>query len=482
MFNYRPILLVNGTLLCILAAAMLVPALVDLALENPDWKTFMGSCFVTGFLGGSLYLANRGAGEGLTVRQAFVLTASSWLTMAAFSALPLYFSELNLTYTDAFFESMSAITTTGSTVLVGLDQAPPGILLWRSLLQWLGGIGFIVLGIAILPMLQIGGMQLFRTESSDKSEKVLPRAAQIANVIGGIYILLTMIAAIAYWMAGMTGFDAINHALTSLATGGFSTHDASIGYFDNPTIEILVTVFMLMGGIPFILYFQFLRGRHELLFQDTQVRWYMLTFAAITGVVTLWLIWMQNFSFGDSLRYAAFHVASLITTTGYASTDYNSWGNFIIVVMFLLTVVGGCTGSTSGGIKIFRYQVLYSTAKAQIHRLVHPHGVFLPTYNHKPVSEKVTGSVMSFFILFAMCFQIIALGLALTGLDYITSMSAAASALANLGPGLGPVIGPAGNYSSLPDMAKWLMAAGMIIGRLELFTVLVLFTPHFWRD
>lgn len=482
MRKFRPVLLVIGVLLSILSVTMLIPAITDIINQNDDWSNFLLSSFLTAFVGVSLFLINQGDRDNLSIRQAFLLTTMSWLSLVTFAALPFMFSELNMNYTDAFFEAMSALTTTGATVLVGLDDMPPGILIWRAILQWLGGIGIIVMALAILPMLKIGGMQLFRTESSDKSDKILPKATQISSAIGTIYLSFTIICGFALFWAGMSPFDAICHAMTTIATGGFSTHDKSIGYFNSVNIEMIIAIFMLMSSIPYVLYIQLVRGNMMAIWRDTQVQWYIvLGFLALT-VVFMWLYFHENMPPLIALRYATFNITSIITTSGFVSADYSTWGSFVVTLIFLLTVMGGCTGSTTGGIKIFRYQILYETAKVQIRHLIQPHGVFRPVFNGKTVSEIVTSAVMSFFILFAFCFLVVATLLSFTGLDYITSMSAAASTLANVGPGLGEVIGPSGNYASLPDSAKWLLAGAMLIGRLEIFTVLVLCVPYFWRD
>lgn len=482
MFNFRPIFLVNGILLLVLSMAMIVPTLVDYLADNPDWLSFFISSFLTAFIGVLLIFTNQGKGSSLNVRQAFILTASSWTVLAAFAALPFLFSNLDISYTDAFFESMSGLTTTGATVFIGLDQMPPGILIWRSILQWLGGIGIIVVAIAILPMLRIGGMQLFRTESSDKSDKIMPRAAQISFAIASVYFLLTSICAILLWLAGMSEFDAIAHAMTTIATSGFSTHDASIAYFDSAKIEAIITVFMIASGIPFVLYIQALRGHARSIFYDTQVRWFLFIILISIVAITGWLHFHENYELAEAIRYSTFNITSVITTTGFSSDDYSAWGGFAVTTIFLLSVVGGCTGSTTGGIKIFRYQILYQTAQAQINHLIHPHAIFKPRFNKKPVSENITNSVMSFFILFALCFLILAVCLSFSGLDYISSMSASAATLSNLGPALGPILGPSGNYASIPDTTKWLLSFAMLMGRLEIFTILVLFAPRFWRD
>lgn len=483
MVNLRPILLVIGSLLTILAVAMTIPAIADAVAKNPDWRTFISSAFFTGFIGMMLVLTNQGEEtKNISLKQAFILTSSVWVVLCAFSALPFRFAGIGLSYTDAFFEAMSGLTTTGATVISGLDDTAPGILLWRSILQWLGGIGIIVMAMAVLPILKIGGMQLFRTESSDKSEKVLPRVTQVSSAITGVYTLLTFICFMALWLAGMTAFDAFCHTMSTLSTGGFSTHDASIAFFKNTEIELIMTLFMFMGGIPFVLYIQFFRGKPQALLKDAQIKWYFAFVIISIIAVASWLIIKSDKSVIDSFKVSAFNVISVITTSGFATEDYSKWGNFIVTFIFILSVVGGCTGSTSGGIKIFRYQVLYETAKAQINQLIQPHGIFRPLFNGKPISESTTSSVLAFFTLFAFCFSVLTILVSLSGVDYVTSMSGVASMMANVGPGLGDIIGPAGNYSSLPDAAKWLFTAGMMIGRLEIFTVLILFSPYFWRS
>ncbi len=481
MSSFRPILLVIGLMLTTLGLAMLAPVLLDLLVENPDWQVFLAAASVTLFVGTSLVLVSRGIDGRLRLHQAFLLTTLTWVVLPAFAALPFAFSELSLSYTDAFFEAMSGLTTTGSTVITGLDQAPPGILIWRSLLQWMGGIGIIVTAVAILPMLRVGGMQLFRMESSDRSEKVLPRAAQISAVISVIYVGLTVICAAAYWGAGMTGFEAVAHAMTTIATGGFSTSDASVGHFRSAAIDYIATLFMIVGSLPFLLYFQALRGQPLLLWRDSQVRWFAGILAVAIAALAGWQILGNGVAVADAVRYTSFNVVSILTGTGYATTDYMQWGPFAVTAFFFIMFIGGCAGSTSCGIKIFRFQVLYAAASTQMGRLLQPHGVFVAQFNRRPIPEAVMDSVMSFFFLFALIFGVLAVLLTMLGLDPLTSISAAASALANVGPGLGEIIGPAGNYAPLSDAAKWLLSAAMLLGRLELFTVLVLFTRAFWE-
>ena len=464
-----------------LGVAMMIPAAADALTDNPDWAVFLASAFVTLFVGGAMILTTRGRFQTIVVRQAFVLTTLSWVLLAAFSALPFAFSNLGLSYTDAFFEAMSGITTTGSTVITGLDDAPPGILLWRALLQWLGGIGIIVMAISILPLLQVGGMQLFRMESSDTSDKAFPRVAQISAAITIIYLVLTLLCAGAMWAAGMTPFEAVAHSMTTIATGGFSTSDGSIGHFNSGAIDWIIILFMILGSLPFVLYLAVMRGRPEDLWRDTQVQWFFAILVASIVLIVAWQTLHSDLDLAPAVRLSAFNVISIITGTGYATADYNAWGALPVTAFFFFMFIGGCAGSTSCGIKIFRYQVLFATARIQFRRLWQPHGVFSPLYNRKPIPESVTDAVMSFFFLFALTFGVLALALTLIGLDFVTAVSGAATAIANVGPALGDIIGPSGTFTSLPDSAKWILSVGMLLGRLELFTVLVLFTPGFWR-
>ena len=481
--DLRPILVALGTLLIILALFMVPPMVADMAAGHPDWQVFLAAGAVTLFVGVTLVLMNQGYDDAaLTGRQAFLLTTSVWIVVGFFAALPLAFSELNLTLADAVFESVSGITTTGSTVIVGLDMAPPGILLWRAILHWLGGIGFIVMGVAILPMLRIGGMQLVRTESSDLSEKILPRAAQVASAIGLIYLALTVVCAALFFVAGMTIFDATAHAMATLSTGGYSTRDASIGAFSSPLVEAVAIVFMIVGSLPFVVYIQATNGQLRPLLTDAQVRWFFGITVIFIVAITAWVVIIERIAPLEALRHVTFNVVSLISTTGFASTDYALWGTFPVTALFFLMCIGGCTGSTAGGIKIFRFTVLHAIAKNQIARLIRPHGVFVPTFNGRPVSEAAAIAVMAYVFMFGLSFAAFALLLSMLGLDHLTAMSASVTALANVGPGLGEIIGPAGNFSTLPESAKWLLSAAMLLGRLELFTVLVLFTPSFWRS
>jgi trk system potassium uptake protein TrkH len=481
MIEFRPIVLVIGFLLTTLSAGMILPAAVDGFAGNPDWQVFAVSAGATLFIGVAMILTSRTGGTRLNTRQAFLLTTFSWIVLTAFAALPFKFSNLNLSYTDAFFEAMSGITTTGSTVLADLDQAPPGILVWRAVLQWLGGIGIIIMAIAVMPMLRVGGMQLFRVEAFETDGKALPRAAQISTAISLVYLVLTVIWATGFWFAGMSGFDAILHAMTTIATGGFSTYDTSIGHFNSGLIDWITTAGMLVGALPFLLYLKAVQGDLRPLMRDAQVRGFIIIVASVVLITASWLWLSSGETPVQALRYAAFNVISIITGTGYTTSQFDTWGSFSMPIFLIIMVIGGCAGSTTCGIKIFRFQVLLAATRRQLKHIVRPHGVFIPYYNHRPVSDDVITSVLSFFFLYGLSLAVLAIALGLLGLDFVTAMSGATTAISNVGPGMGPIIGPDGNFSTLPDSAKWLLSGGMLLGRLELFTVMVLFTRSFWR-
>ncbi|MCF6322441.1 MAG: TrkH family potassium uptake protein [Rhizobiaceae bacterium] len=481
--DIRPILLVIGLLLATLGISMMAPAIVDLMADNGDWQVFAASGILTVLIGAGLYGGARGTTTHLGTKQAFIMTVGTWVTLAFFGALPYYWSGIVPTFTDAFFESMSGLTTTGSTVITGLDNAPPGILLWRGIQQWLGGLGIIVMAVAVLPMLQIGGMQLFKIEAFDAAEKIMPRATQISGSITIAFVFFTALCVFAYLAAGMALDDAVIHAMTTVSTGGFSTKDASLGFYDSDMIDAIAVLFMIIGSIPFILYVKAVRDNNASpLWKDSQVR----VFLSVLGVLVLiaWSLYPGPAD-GEADRgfiFALFNVTSIVTGTGYVTVDYGVWGPSSAMFFFIIMFIGGCAGSTSCGIKIFRFQVLYETLKQHIKSIFFPNGVFVMRFNSRVLDDNVATAVMSFLFLYIAVFFVIASLLSLTGLDFITSLSAAGSAISNVGPGLGLQIGPTGTYKELGDMAKWILSAAMLIGRLELFTVLVLFVPRFWRS
>jgi len=480
MIKLSPVLYVVGLLNAALGAAMAATAIYAALAGGEDAGAFALAAAATLFVAGALVLSNRGERMELTPRQAFVLTVLAWVSASGFAALPFVFSR-DVGFTDAFFEAISGLTTTGSTVLTGLDDAPRALLLWRSLLQGMGGIGIIVMAIAILPFLQVGGMQLFKTESSDRTEKVLPRPGQTAAAIARVYVALIAICAVAYSAAGMDAFDAINHAMTTVATGGYSTHDASIGYFASAEVEVVGIAFMILGALPFVLYIRALQTGPEAVVRDPQVRAFLLMLGAAVAIAAIWLVLARDETPLGALRLAAFNIVSIATTTGFASADYNLWGPLPGVLFLLVMFMGGCSGSTSGAIKVFRFQVMIAAARAHVSRLLHAHAVAPRSFGAMRISDEVVTSVAVFLGIYFVSVALLALILAGFGLDLVTSVSSAVNALGNIGPGLGDVVGPAGNFASLPDGAKWALALGMLLGRLELMTVLVLFLPRFWR-
>ncbi|MEK9680688.1 MAG: TrkH family potassium uptake protein [Pelagibacteraceae bacterium] len=472
--------LIIGYLIIILSGFMMIPHVVELTIGDKS-QHFLVTGVLSAFVGTLLVLISKTEDRSLNVQQAFLMTNLAWLSICFFGSLPLYFSSLDLSFTDAFFESVSGITTTGSTILPDIERASKGILVWRSLLQWLGGIGIIVMAITILPLLNIGGMQLFRSEGMEV-EKVVPKATEIALSIIKIYIFITVLCAAAYWFSGMNLFDAINHAFTTVSTGGYSTYSQSIGYFNNSTIEIVAIIFIITGSIPFLAYIKFTRGDLLVFFKDKQVTGFI--YILIVSIIIIFLHSYININEDpvDALRDAAFNVTSIITGTGYTTKDYSAWGNFAVFFFLVLMFIGGCSASTTCGIKVFRFQIIVSFIDRQIKQIFYPNGVFPIKYNNQNINDRFLTSVLAFVCLYIFIFFIITILLSLTGLDLITSVSAAATSISNVGPGLGPVIGPDGNFFILSNSAKWILSLGMLLGRLELLTVLVLFLPSFWRN
>ena len=478
----QPVLYIVGMTISVLGVAMLLPAVAEWVTGGPDGTAFLASALTVGAAGIVLVLAFRSDNPRMTVRQIFVLTNVSWLAATIASAVPFMVVEANLGLADAVFEAMSGLTTTGSTVMVGLDAMPAGILLWRGLTQGVGGIGIIVMAMAVLPKLHVAGMQLFQSESSERSEKVLPHWAQVTRAIVLVYIGLVVACALVYRLLGMSTFDAVVHAMTTISTGGYANYDSSFGHFASPAIEWAGCLFMVLGALPFVFYIQLATRQHRDALRNPQVATFAVFLLVVIAVLAAWLVATGRHGALDALRFAAFNIVSVVTTTGYVTEDYSLWGPFAMVAFFFLTFVGGCTGSTAGGVKIFHFQILMAVARVQIRRLFHPHGVFVARYGRKPVPDAVLASVLSFLLLYVLSFTAFSLVLALLGLDLTTALSGAATALANVGPGLGATIGPAGNFSTLSDPAKWVLSLAMLMGRLELFTVLVLFAPSFWRD
>jgi trk system potassium uptake protein TrkH len=480
--EFNRVSFVIGIMMLLLTVFMFPPAVSDIIADNPDWKVFAGSAFITGFFGMMLVMMSRGSWSNeVSLREGFVLTVASWVVLSSVAAVPFLFLGRGLSVVDAWFEAVSGLTTTGSTILTGLDDLPPGILLWRSLIQWIGGIGIVVMALIMLPFLKVGGMQLFQTESSDRSDKFMPRAREVMSLIMLTYLGLTVACAVSYQLAGMTTFDALNHAMTTVATSGFSTHDQSFGYFKDARIHWVGFFFMLASSLPLVLYIKFARTRSLSVWDDQQVRGFLKTVVIVIVGLTLWLTARPEVDFVEALRTVCFNAMSIISTTGYAAGDYTAWGPGAVGTFFVLMFLGGCTGSTTGGIKAFRLQVMLMVALAYIRQLMSPNRVVVATFNEKRITGDIATSVLAYVTVMFVSVMIFTVSLSFFGLDFITSLSGALTSLANVGPALGPTIGPAGNFSTLPDGAKVLLIIGMLLGRLEFFTVLVVLNRDFWR-
>lgn len=487
MPDLRPVFFVVGLMIAVLGLTMFIPMGVDLAFNGGSWRAFAVSGILTSLFGAALALTNYTPKPDLRARGAFLLTVSSWIALSAFSSIPFIMEPVGLSFTDAFFEATSGISTTGATILTGLDDLPEGVLIWRAILQWIGGIGIVVTAMAVLPMLKVGGMQLFRLESSDMGEKILPRAASIALAISLIYLSLTLACAILYMAVGMSGFDAVAHAMTTLATGGYSTSDASMGGFMDEGADLVGIIFMLAGGIPFGAYLLMTRGDFKAPFRDSQVRTFITVILSLSLIMAI-VLWAgtefssaEDESFWYALRLSTFNTVSVVTGTGYATADYNLWGPFAVAAFFCFMFIGGCAGSTACSVKIFRYQVAFEGLRAYLFKMPRNHAVAPMRYGGRVLPESVVYSVLAYFFLFFLTFAVTAILLSMIGLDPLTAWSGAGSALANVGPGLGEIIGPAGTYQSLPNSAKWVLMTAMIVGRLEIVTAFVVLSPGFWR-
>ena len=479
MSNYKTVFFTLGILQIILGIFMLIPLIAQFFYSEID-SSFFGASIVTIIFGTLFFLSNLDHDKKLNLQQAFLLTALSWLSIAIFGSLPFVFSSVEFSFTNAFFESMSGITTTGSTIISNLENMPKGILLWRALLQWLGGIGIIVMAITLMPIMNVGGMQLFKISNNDSSEKILPKSKEIALRLIYIYSGLTLFCAVSYKILGMNFFDSLTHSMTTIATGGFSNYNDSIGYFDSFSIELSAMIFIILGSIPFIAYIKFLNGNKKIFLSDIQIRTFIKIIIFSILIISSYLI--INDSTELNLRSVFFNTISILTGTGYVNAQFDSWGGFPLMLFLVLMFIGGCAGSTTCGIKIFRVQILYSFVFNQLKKIIYPKGIFVLKYDQNPVDNKFIASIISFIYMYFIIFFTITALLSLTGLDFITSLSGAATSISNVGPGLGSTIGPNGNFSSLPDLSKWILALGMILGRLELFAILVLFLPSFWRN
>jgi trk system potassium uptake protein TrkH len=482
MTSNKTVFFTIGTLLIILGFFMLIPYGVQIFYKENS-HSFLSSSLVTILIGVMFVLGNLQEEYELSLKQTFLFSTIAWVSVASFGSIPFILSDLNFSLSDSFFESMSGITTTGSSVITDLTKVPKSILLWRAIMQWLGGVGIIVMAITVLPLLKVGGMQLFRTESSDRPEKILPRTTQVALIIIFTYLILTLFCAFFYKIFGMNFFDSIAHAMTTIATGGFSTHNESIGFFENSNIEIVATIFIILGSIPFISYLKFIKGNKKIFFQDIQIRGLIYLFIFSTLVMFLYLLFNNNDSLLiEKIRIASFNVVSILSGTGYVTNDFSLWGKFPLIFFLFLMFIGGCAGSTACGIKIFRFQLLFLFINNQIKKIIYPNSVFILKYNSQKISDNYMNSVIVFIFAYLFIFILVAMLLSITGLDFLSSISGAATSISNVGPGLGEVIGPNGNFKSIPEISKWILSFGMLLGRLELFAVLILFLPSFWRN
>ena len=481
MSNYKTVFLTLGILQIILGVSMIIPIVVQITYGELD-SSFIGAGIITIIFGFLFFLSNLSHEKKLNLQQAFLLTALSWLSVAIFGSLPFIFSNLQLSITDAFFESMSGITTTGSTIITNLNDSPKAILLWRAILQWLGGIGIIVMAITLMPIMNVGGMQLFKISSNDTSEKILPKSKEIALSLILIYLGLTILCSAFYKIFGMNYFDSLTHSMTTIATGGFSNYNESIGYFNSASIEITAIIFIILGSIPFIAYIKFLNGDKKIFISDSQIKLFIKIILFSILILFIYLTIINKNFFQISLRSISFNVISILTGTGYVTKGFDDWGNFPLIFFVMLMFIGGCAGSTTCGIKIFRIKILYLFLINQLKKIIYPRGIFIIKYDENNIDNKFIASIISFIYLYIIIFFIITALLSLSGLDFITSISGAATSISNVGPGLGTTIGPNGNFSSLPDISKWILSLGMILGRLELFAILVLFLPSFWRN
>ena len=482
MTSNKTVFFIIGTLLIILGIFMLVPYWVQIFYKENS-HSFLSSSFITILIGVLFVLANLQEEYQLNLKQTFLFSTLAWISIASFGALPFILSDINFSISDSFFESMSGITTTGSTVVTNLDESPKSILLWRAIMQWLGGVGIIVMAITVLPLLKVGGMQLFKIESSDKPEKILPRTTQVAFIIISTYLILTFCCAFFYKILGMNLFDSIAHAMTTIATGGFSTHNDSIGYFNNSNIEITATLFIILGSIPFITYLKFVKGNRKIFFQDIQIRGLIYLFLLSTLIMFLYLFFNNNnILLIEKIRIASFNVVSILSGTGYVTNDFSLWGKFPLIFFLFLMFIGGCAGSTACGIKIFRFQLLFLFLNNQIKKIIYPNNVFILKYNNQKITDNYMNSIIIFVFAYLFIFVLTAMLLSVTGLDFLSAISGAATSISNVGPGLGEMIGPNGNFKAIPEISKWILSFGMLLGRLELFAVLILFFPSFWRN
>lgn len=481
MLDLRPVGYVIGLMVMTLGLAMVLPMVVDLAEGRGHWPVFLESAVLTTLTGGLLALSCfNGVRTGLTIRQSFLLTTSVWAILPFFGALPFMLGATQASFTDAYFEAMSGLTTTGTTVFEGLDDLPSGLLLWRGLLQWLGGLGIVIVALVFLPIMRVGGMQFFTSEGFDTFGKVLPRAVDISKGVINVYLALTILCVLVYMLLGLSTFDATAHALTTVATGGFSTRDASFGAF-SASAQYACVLFMILGSVPFVKLMQGLRGNFGPLFRDTQAQAYFRWIAYAVAAVALYELAVSGSLSEAAFRERLFNLVSIFSGTGYGSGDVLAWGTGPFVILILAGAVGGCTGSTACSVKVFRYQILFSAIGMQLNRIFYPHSVRFIRHGGRPVEPDVLQSVMALLSMYVVFFGLFTVSLELVGLTFSEALTGAWTALFNVGPAFGQAVGPTGAVGAFPEVAKWIMITAMLVGRLEVIAVLVLVLPAFWR-
>lgn len=481
MLDLRPVGYVVGLMVMTLGLAMALPMVVDIAEGRGHWQVFLQSGLLTTLIGAVLALScDNSAREGLTIRQSFILTTSVWAILPFFGALPFILGATGASFTDAYFEAMSGLTTTGTTVFVGLDDLPAGLLLWRGLLQWLGGLGIVIVALVFLPIMRVGGMQFFTSEGFDTFGKVLPRAVDISRGVISVYLALTLMCVVSYLAFGLSVFDATAHALTTVSSGGFSTRDASFGAFAAPA-QYACVVFMILGTLPFVRLMQGLRGNLMPLFRDPQAQTYLRWIAYAVAAVALYELAVSGTLTEAAFRERMFNVVSIFSGTGYGDGDVTAWGAGPFVILVLVGAIGGCTGSTGCSVKVFRYQVLFSAIGMQLNRIFYPHSVQLIRHGGRPVEADVLHSVMALMTMYVVLFGLFTVSLELVGLSFNEALTGAWTAIFNIGPAFGEAVGPTGAVDAFPAAAKWLMITAMLVGRLEVIAVLVLVLPAFWR-
>ena len=482
MFNLKPIALVSGTVICAVGFLLFLPLITEVIYRTESWQSYAVPVLLYLIVGGSLVITNKNVDLKISLKDAFIITVLSWLLLAIVCSVPFMYTETNLSLADAIFESVSGITTTGSTIFSDIDSLPKGILIWRALLQWIGGIGIVVIALFILPFLRIGGMQLFHLEGDDPYEKFLPKISSVISKIFVIYFVLTIVLFFFYYINQMSIFDAIAHSFTTISTGGFSTHSDSFAYFDNVKIYCVAIVFMIIGSLPFLVLAQITFTNYQNVLKDNQISLFLIILLFATLIIFFLANNFVEGTYFEKFISISFNTISIISGTGFVSDNYENWGNYASVLFLILMFIGGCAGSTTGGLKVFRFQILFKYIHLHLKKMLHPHVVIASYFNGKRVSGSTFESVTTFFFLYILTFSISALLLSFSGLDFLTCISAAASAISNVGPGLGEIIGPNGNYSSLSDSSKYILSITMFLGRLEMLTIFILFLPTFWKN